>query len=203
MSHPVLPDSARPCLWMSAGLLTYRLCDRDFDCERCPLDAALRRGDLLGSRDHEALLAPNHDPSDFPEDRRYTAGHSWVQVVDGQDGGRLRFGLDTFAAAIIGRCSGVTWNLAGRSLACGDEVCRLDLGIGALWITPVYEQTDPVGDQCGYHGYWARYRESGEIGVEPKLGDEGALDALLEDPPNGDLQILRLLERQRGRDLEG
>jgi glycine cleavage system H lipoate-binding protein len=119
---------------MSAGLLTYRLCDRDFDCERCSLDAALRRGDLLGNRDHEALLAPNRDMGDFPEDRRYTAGHSWVQVVEGQDGSRLRFGLDTFAAAIIGRCSGVTWNLPGRLLACGDEVCRLDLGIGALWI---------------------------------------------------------------------
>jgi len=134
MSHPVIPDSARPCIWMSAGLLTYRLCDRDFDCERCPLDAALRRGDLLGSRDHEALLAPNHDPSDFPEDRRYTAGHSWVQVVDGQDGGRLRFGLDTFAAAIIGRCGGVMWNPPGRSLGRGDVVCRIDLGLGALWI---------------------------------------------------------------------
>lgn len=134
MSHPVIPDSARACLWMSAGLLTYRLCDRDFDCERCSLDAALRRGDPLGSRDHEALLAPNHGTGDFPEDCRYTAGHSWVQIMAGQDGGRLRFGLDTFAAAIIGRCSGVTWNPPGRLLAHGEAVCRLDLGLGALWI---------------------------------------------------------------------
>ena len=134
MSHPVIPDSARPCLWMSAGLLTYRLCDRDFDCERCPLDAALRRDELPGNRDHEALLAPNRDLGDFPEDRRYTSGHSWVQAVEGQDGGQLRFGLDTFAAAIIGRCGGVTWNPPGRALAQGDAVCRLDLGLGAMWI---------------------------------------------------------------------
>lgn len=134
MSHPVIPDGARPCLWMSAGLLTYRLCDRDFDCARCPLDAALRRGELVGNRDHEALLAPNRDASDFPDDRRYTAGHSWVQVVEGQEGGRLRFGLDTFAAAIIGRCDGVTWEAPDRLVARGDAVCRLDLGLGALWI---------------------------------------------------------------------
>jgi glycine cleavage system H lipoate-binding protein len=134
MSHPVIPDSARPCLWMSAGLLTYRLCDRDFDCERCPLDAALRRGELVGSRDHEALLAPDRDTSDFPEDRRYTAGHGWVQVLEGQGGGRLRLGLDTFAAAIIGRCGGIAWNPPGRSLAQGDPICRLDLGLGAMWI---------------------------------------------------------------------
>ncbi len=30
------------CIWMLAGVLTYRLCDREYDCERCPLDAALR-----------------------------------------------------------------------------------------------------------------------------------------------------------------
>ena len=94
MSHPVSPDSVRPCLWMSAGLLTYRLCDRDFDCEGCPLDSALRRGDLLGNRDREALLTPNRDADDFPEDRRYTTGHCWVQVIEGQDGGKFRFGLD-------------------------------------------------------------------------------------------------------------
>lgn len=28
---------------MAAGLIAYRLCDREFDCERCPLDIALRR----------------------------------------------------------------------------------------------------------------------------------------------------------------
>lgn len=30
------------CIWMLAGVLTYRLCDRQYDCEHCPLDAALR-----------------------------------------------------------------------------------------------------------------------------------------------------------------
>ena len=35
------PD-ALPCIWMGAGLLRYRLCDREYDCEHCPLDAALR-----------------------------------------------------------------------------------------------------------------------------------------------------------------
>jgi hypothetical protein len=30
------------CLWMLSGVLNYRLCDRDFDCEHCPLDRALR-----------------------------------------------------------------------------------------------------------------------------------------------------------------
>jgi len=34
--------AAPTCVWMDAGVLTYRLCDRDFDCAHCPLNAALR-----------------------------------------------------------------------------------------------------------------------------------------------------------------
>ena len=42
LRHQILPRDAEPCIWMSAGLVSYKLCDRDFDCGNCPLDAALR-----------------------------------------------------------------------------------------------------------------------------------------------------------------
>lgn len=29
------------CVWMQAGVVGYKLCDREFDCDRCPFDAAL------------------------------------------------------------------------------------------------------------------------------------------------------------------
>jgi len=134
VSHRSIPDTARPCLWVSAGLLTYGLCDRDFECERCPLDAALRRGEPLQDRECGGLVAPSRHAGDFPEDRRYTTGHGWVQAGEGQSGGPLRFGLDAFAAATIGRCRGITWNSPGRSLARGETVCRIDLGLGLLWL---------------------------------------------------------------------
>jgi len=38
----VIPDGERACLWMQAGVIAQWLCDLDFHCERCPLDAALR-----------------------------------------------------------------------------------------------------------------------------------------------------------------
>lgn len=131
MPRPVVPADAQPCLWMSAGLLTYRLCDRDFDCDRCPLDAALR-GDSLGSPRREALLAPRRDARVFPEDRVYTTGHSWIQVLQGTDARTVRFGLDAFAAAIIGRCSEVRCQAAQSELARGGAVCQIDLGLGIL-----------------------------------------------------------------------
>ena len=35
---PVLPADAKPCVWMTAGVVAYKICDRSFDCENCPLD---------------------------------------------------------------------------------------------------------------------------------------------------------------------
>lgn len=37
-----LPSGDMPCVWMSAGLLSFKLCDRQGECETCPLDRALR-----------------------------------------------------------------------------------------------------------------------------------------------------------------
>ena len=33
-----------PCVWVSAGVLSYRPCDREYECEGCPLYLALRGG---------------------------------------------------------------------------------------------------------------------------------------------------------------
>ena len=131
MSYPVAPQRAKSCLWMSAGLLTYKLCDRDFDCDCCPLDAALRGGPSPDARPI-ALLAPHRETGVFPDDRLYTSGHSWVQAVGEQQGGLLRFGLDAFAAAIIGYCREVHWPLSGRMLTRGETICRIDVGLGTL-----------------------------------------------------------------------
>ena len=116
---------------MNAGLVTYKLCNRDFDCDRCPLDAALR-GDLSESRRRDTLLAPNCDAEAFPEDRFYTNGHSWVQAIGDPEDRLLRFGLDAFAAAIIGHCHEVRWHISQRTLGQGETICQIDTGLGLL-----------------------------------------------------------------------
>jgi glycine cleavage system H protein len=39
----VVPPQESKCVWMTAGILSYQLCEREFDCEECPLDIALRQ----------------------------------------------------------------------------------------------------------------------------------------------------------------
>lgn len=42
-SPPPLPAyGGMPCIWMSAGLVAYKLCDRGFECDGCPFDRAMR-----------------------------------------------------------------------------------------------------------------------------------------------------------------
>lgn len=45
--------SRTQCVWMQAGVVGYKLCDREFDCDLCPFDAALRGRALDGWRGRE------------------------------------------------------------------------------------------------------------------------------------------------------
>lgn len=130
MSFQVLAPEARPCVWMSAGLISYKLCDRGFDCEHCPLDAALR-GTLA---EGPALVAPHverrTDADLFPQDRLYTDGHLWVQAAAHDDQRVWRVGQDAFAAALVGCAAAVDWADRGSALIRGMPLCDIDLGMG-------------------------------------------------------------------------
>lgn len=116
-----LPASALPCVWMSAGLLSYRLCDRELDCENCPLDAALcgtdRQRPPAGS---EALTG--HQRWVFPDDRRYHRGHLWAKDIDA---GTVRCGLDAFAAELLEHAKSVVLPVAGSHVQQGVLACWL------------------------------------------------------------------------------
>lgn len=81
-------DSERQCIWVSAGVLSYHLCDRDFDCDRCPL--------------HQALSPESRRPavadSDWPRNRLYTDRHMWVEQLAGDE---VRVGLTSMAAQVL------------------------------------------------------------------------------------------------------
>lgn len=58
MSSPQPP--AIRCVWMDAGVVNYKLCDRGYDCERCPLDQALHRRPAEKKCTSEIALPRNH-----------------------------------------------------------------------------------------------------------------------------------------------
>ncbi len=70
--HPNFPPQHR-CVWMAAGILSYQLCDRSFDCDTCPLDAAMRMH--FSRKDAQPVKAPSREVS---HDYRYSQNHCWI-----------------------------------------------------------------------------------------------------------------------------
>jgi hypothetical protein len=47
-----LPQNEQKCVWMTAGVLTYKLCNHDMDCENCMLHNALLESEQKTKRDN-------------------------------------------------------------------------------------------------------------------------------------------------------
>jgi glycine cleavage system H protein len=107
----------RQCVWAEAGVLNFKLCDRDFHCEQCPLDAALRDHEtpcrdehpdlqyldveLAGTEDVPVEVLPVLRPFlavPICLDVQYSARHIWVRSLSN---GLVKCGLDAFGAALL------------------------------------------------------------------------------------------------------
>ena len=102
-------DHSLRCVWMDAGMLSFKLCDRYFDCDRCPVDAIFR-GDRPLSPPPAASpplsvlvdLPGDLDPAWIPllrplaechldRDLAYSARHLWARELGDR---QVMVGLD-------------------------------------------------------------------------------------------------------------
>ena len=115
---------------MSAGLVSFKLCDREGDCESCPFDRAMRGLAPLPPAAPEtgaANTAPG--PWRFPADRGYHVGHGWAQGVEE---GRLRLGVDAVVARLWDHPSRVILPPLGSRLVAGETAAWLADGAELL-----------------------------------------------------------------------
>src|SRR3989304_2509595 len=89
------------CVWMSAGVVGYKLCDMEFRCDECPFDRALQR-DRATFRGRAAAALEGIDRHGFLLSRSlfYHPAHIWARV---EGGGAVRVGLDDFGQKLFGR----------------------------------------------------------------------------------------------------
>lgn len=119
--HPVLPPDALRCVWMGAGVVAYKLCDRGLDCDRCPFDAALRGLPPPAARlVEERRPAPAPAELPFPDDRRYHRGHTWARALGS---GAVRVGLDAVAARLLGGATSIVLPPPGSPVTGGRAGC--------------------------------------------------------------------------------
>jgi glycine cleavage system H protein len=111
-SYNIIPEGESHCVWKDAGLVNYKLCDRNFDCESCPFDRVMKaqhdpcQGAPAAQTEPppaaqdstqcplDDLLRQWLDPlrkAPLPDDRVYFSNHLWLErLSDGQ----CRIGVD-------------------------------------------------------------------------------------------------------------
>lgn len=131
VSRLVEADEARPtCVWMDAGLMNYKLCDRNFDCEHCPFDAALHGLPPAIAAAHIERASANRCLVEFPEDRRYDAGHTWLLVC--RKDGCIRIGVDGFVASLLPEPQRVLPEAGPGRVRRGQPLCAIEMACGRL-----------------------------------------------------------------------
>ena len=120
------------CVWMQAGVIDYKLCDLNYDCEHCPFDEALQGRTGVGeSRLHQSLLDRTALSWPMPLTRSenvqgceivgalfYHQLHSWARV---EEGGNVRAGVDDFGQRLLGRVYSVTLPDRNMKVQAGQE----------------------------------------------------------------------------------
>ncbi len=135
----VIPEGELNCIWAEAGLVSYKLCDRNLECDDCPFDLVMRQRPAPASEPDSKQKKVRPGPSspsvsrpaqsslkDFvrdifgrpfseklPEDRLYSHSHVWVK---GASSGSCRIGIDHYAAALLDGSTGIVFPQAGASV---------------------------------------------------------------------------------------
>ncbi len=138
------------CIWMSAGVLSYRLCDREFDCDRCLVDRALREGSAPPMKDvmiEPARVAstaalPSISGLRFSRASFYHPSHLWVRV---EEGGSVRIGIDDLARRVLGRVEEIAVPQAETSLRLEQKVLSFRGEAGKIDLPmPISGTTSPA-----------------------------------------------------------
>jgi glycine cleavage system H lipoate-binding protein len=118
---PRTPDPMK-CLWMLAGVVDYKLCDRQYECDQCPFDAAIRSGAQSRARieqpAHRRLPGQiNVQEYELIPMLFYHPHHLWARI---EDAGSVRVGIDDFGQRLTGRVYSVELPTLGAKV--GDSV---------------------------------------------------------------------------------
>ena len=113
------------CVWMDAGIVDYKLCDRDYDCEHCAFDEAIHGQRELAQR--ERCFQPQG--CEIAHDLFYQPYHTWMRI---EENGEVRIGLDDFGQRLLGTAYALELPIEETALTRDESCCRLTLQSGVV-----------------------------------------------------------------------
>jgi len=128
-------------VWMSAGLISYQLCDREFACEQCPLDIAIRkqhrapdtvRGPTFPYASSRVAKKP------LPKNILYSRHHCWISSMNERC---VRIGIESMLAAMLLSLKTIVFPAVGETLRRNQRCVWFVLDEGTLPIVSPVEGT--------------------------------------------------------------
>ncbi len=155
--YQLIPEEDLKCVWMTAGLLSYKLCKYNLQCEKCPLDWELRNlsaapssGSAASQERRQIDSQPARTTAPRKEERSgkvvltedlsrstvngslfYHPGHTWVKVEKADE---VRIGIDSFLGKMIGKVKVIVLPLSGGRCLQGETLCSIIQEEGILHI---------------------------------------------------------------------
>lgn len=124
------------CLWMDAGVVDYKLCDRSYDCERCPFDEALhshpKEAAVLSDRTSQTVPGRTDvQGCEVAGNLFYHPGHTWARI---EEDGVVRVGVDEFCQRMLGTAYSLALPSVNQQVRRGDRAWRVthQSGVTAL-----------------------------------------------------------------------
>lgn len=185
-----------PCVWVTAGVLSYRPCDRQFECEDCPLYLALRGHPAAAAvRDGTTASPAGEDDAvgrylaalgagcTLHLDRCYSDEGLWMEELPS---GEFRVGLDDYTLRLLQPLDGVVLPRVGVWLPHAAPCAWLNRGrlaiplrcpvageVAALHPAPVL--APPTDGEGGEERWWFRLRPHEPVASAPGLYRHEAL----------------------------
>jgi glycine cleavage system H protein len=162
---------------MTAGLLSYQLCDRQFDCDNCPLDAAMRK-QYRPAESQRTTRAAGEESVISRKDLYFSTRHCWVRR---QAGNLCRVGIEAGLAHALLTPKAIAFPALGEQVQ-KDHVCLWIVTSGGTFpvISPLSGRVSTVNarlteephliEKQPYDGGWVF-----EMMVEPNVNVEEEL----------------------------
>jgi glycine cleavage system H protein len=118
----LIPDEEKQCVWMTTGLIAYKLCTLEFRCEECIFDQVMRNETTAGSRPDYRRAVPsatalNTEPSlQMKGALFYHQYHCWAKVEDLDE---VRIGIDGILAQLVANVKAVVLPMEGEAVKQG------------------------------------------------------------------------------------
>ena len=118
----MIPEEEKQCVWMTSGLISYKLCTHNYRCEECMFDQVIRNEAAAGASSLRGEGAPAaasiFTPNALQADAAlfYHSGHCWAKV---EDADQVRIGIDGILAPLVSPVKTVVLPQAGDTVVQG------------------------------------------------------------------------------------